>query len=256
MMCRGASTLACAQASGGLARQRLKDKGMVDDDHAMNRRAFCFMGATAAAATLAGCMDTRTGFPSPARAVLNYRPVPQLGNPGQEPFPLPQVDMRTIPSEFHRQYVRHSGRFEPGTLVVDTSGRHLYLIGEGDEAIRYGIGVGRAGFAWGGRARIGRKAKWPTWTPPASMIRREPSLSKWAGGMDGGPQNPLGARALYLFRGGRDTLYRLHGTNEPRSIGQAMSSGCIRMLNKDAIDLYERVPVGTTVVVNQQAVAV
>jgi len=219
----------------------------------MSRRTFCVLGATAATGALTGCIAEGEGFQA---STLGYRPVPQLGTPEAEPFRVPEVNMTRIPTEFHRQYVSHSGRHSPGTLVVDTANRHLYLIGEGDEAIRYGIGVGRAGFAWGGRARIGRKAKWPTWTPPPAMIRREPELRKYAGGMDGGPSNPLGARALYLYRGGRDTLYRIHGTNEPFSIGQAMSSGCIRLLNKDAIDLYERVNVGASVVVNHGAAAV
>jgi lipoprotein-anchoring transpeptidase ErfK/SrfK len=218
----------------------------------MSRRTFCVLGAATATAALTGCVAEGQGFGT----ALNYRPVPQLGTPDREPFRLPRVDMNSIPTEFHRQYVNHSGRYKPGTLVVDTANRHLYLIQEDETAIRYGIGVGRAGFAWGGRARIGRKAKWPTWTPPAPMIRREPHLKKYASGMEGGPNNPLGARALYLYRGGRDTLYRLHGTNEPASIGQAMSSGCIRLLNRDAIDLYERVPVGATVVVNHGSAAV
>ncbi|WP_420391381.1 L,D-transpeptidase family protein [Acuticoccus sp.] len=216
-------------------------------DH-MSRRTFCILGTTTAAAALSGCIAGGASFQA---ATLGYRPVPQLGTPGNEPFVLPRVDMTRIPREFHRQYVDHTGRYRPGTVVVDTTNRHLYLIQDQETAIRYGIGVGRAGFAWGGRARIGRKAKWPTWTPPATMIRREPQLRKWASGMEGGPHNPLGARAMYLYNGGRDTLYRLHGTNEPASIGQAMSSGCIRMLNRDAIDLYERVRVGAPVVVVQ-----
>ncbi|MEM0908295.1 MAG: L,D-transpeptidase [Pseudomonadota bacterium] len=222
----------------------------------LNRRAFVALGAGAATVAIAGCTpDGSPGNTFPG-ATLGYKPVPQLGTPETEPFQVPRVDMKRIPTQFHRQYVTHSGKYKPGTLVVDTTNRHLYLIGEGDSAIRYGIGVGRAGFAWGGKARVGRKAQWPRWTPPASMIRREPSLKKWAGGMEGGPANPLGARALYLYKGGRDTLYRLHGTNEPFSIGQAMSSGCIRMLNTDAIDLYERVQVGATVVVSQKAASV
>ena len=135
--------------------------------------------------------------------------------------------------------------------MVDVAARHLYLIEDRGRAIRYGVGVGREGFAWSGEARIGRKATWPTWTPPAQMIRRDPSLAQHAGGMPGGPANPLGVRALYLYQGKRDTLYRLHGTNEPASIGKAVSSGCINLLNRDAIDLYERVPVGTKVVVVQ-----
>jgi lipoprotein-anchoring transpeptidase ErfK/SrfK len=134
----------------------------------------------------------------------------------------------------------------PGTIVVDTQARHLYLVQGGGQAIRYGIGVGRQGFEWKGTARIGRKAEWPRWIPPKDMLRRRPDLPSE---MDGGLDNPLGARALYLFKGSRDTLFRIHGTNEPHTIGQAVSSGCIRMMNADAIDLYQRVSVGTKVVV-------
>jgi lipoprotein-anchoring transpeptidase ErfK/SrfK len=125
----------------------------------------------------------------------------------------------------------------------------LYVVEENGMATRIGVGVGRAGFSWSGRAYVGRKAQWPTWTPPPNMIRRQPELRKYAGGMPGGPNNPLGARALYLYRGGRDTLYRLHGTNQPSSIGRAMSSGCIRMVNSDAVHLYDRTSVGTPVIV-------
>ncbi len=134
----------------------------------------------------------------------------------------------------------------PGTIVVDTRSRHLYLVGGGGRAIQYGIGVGREGFEWRGVARVGRKAEWPRWIPPKDMLRRRPDLPPE---MDGGLDNPLGARALYLFKGNKDTLFRIHGTNEPHTIGQAVSSGCIRMMNADAIDLYERVSVGTRVVV-------
>ncbi|ORE94426.1 L,D-transpeptidase [Acuticoccus yangtzensis] len=219
----------------------------------MNRRAFCALGAVSAAAALSGCVSDGS-FQS---AALGYRPVPQLGSPEREPFAMPRVNYEKIPTTFRRQYVNATGRYAPGTIVVDTASRHLYLIESDTTAIRYGIGVGRDGFGWGGQARIGRKAEWPTWTPPSTMISRQPELRKWATGMPGGPANPLGARAMYLYRGGRDTLYRLHGTNDPSSIGQAMSSGCIRMLNTDAIDLYERVKVGATVVVVQgQAVTV
>lgn len=151
--------------------------------------------------------------------------------------------------QYRRRRVVYPSREKPGTIIIDTSERYLYVI-EGDNmATRYGVGVGRAGFAWSGRAYVGRKAEWPTWTPPPNMIKRQPELKKYAGGMPGGPNNPLGARALYLYRGGRDTLYRVHGTNEPGSIGQAMSSGCIRMLNSDVEHLYERTPVKTTVIV-------
>ncbi len=119
--------------------------------------------------------------------------------------------------------------------------------------MRYGVGVGREGFGWSGAANIARKAEWPRWTPPAEMIKRQPELVEWKNGMDGSLSNPLGARALYLYQGGRDTLYRLHGTNEPRSIGSNVSSGCVRLVNQDIIDLYQRTPVGSRVVVLETA---
>lgn len=134
----------------------------------------------------------------------------------------------------------------PGTVVVDTRARKLYLVQPGGRAIAYGIGVGRQGFEWKGVAQVGRKAEWPSWTPPTAMLKRRPDLPTF---MEGGMDNPLGARALYLFEGKRDTLFRIHGTNEPDTIGQAVSSGCIRMMNADVIDLYSRVRVGARVVV-------
>ncbi len=134
----------------------------------------------------------------------------------------------------------------PGTIVIDTSARYLYVVLGDGRAQRYGVGVGREGFGWTGRVHVGRKAEWPTWTPPAEMRQRQPYLPvSMAGGLD----NPLGARALYLFDGGRDTLFRIHGSNEPWTIGHAVSSGCIRMRNEDVISLYNRTPIGTTVVV-------
>ncbi|PNG27878.1 L,D-transpeptidase [Methylocella silvestris] len=134
----------------------------------------------------------------------------------------------------------------PGTIVIDTRSRHLYLVQPGGRAIQYGIGVGRQGFEWKGTARIGRKAEWPRWIPPKEMLARRPDLPE---SMEGGLENPLGARALYLYQGNKDTLFRIHGTNEPNTIGQAVSSGCIRMMNADVMDLYERVGVGVRVVV-------
>ncbi|MEM6712177.1 MAG: L,D-transpeptidase [Pseudomonadota bacterium] len=147
--------------------------------------------------------------------------------------------------------IEYTGRERAGTIVVDVAARYLYHIQEGGRARRYGIGVGRDGFRWSGAATIARKAEWPTWTPPPAMIRRQPELREWAGGMPGGEDNPLGARALYLYRGGRDTLYRIHGTNAPWSIGQAMSSGCIRMMNEHVAELYENVRIGSRVIVRQ-----
>jgi len=133
-----------------------------------------------------------------------------------------------------------------GTITIDTRARKLYLSMGGGRAYEYGVGVGREGFAWKGDAQIGRKAYWPGWTPPKEMLLRRPDLPDH---MEGGLENPLGARALYLFRGNKDTMFRIHGTNEPDTIGQAVSSGCIRMLNADVIDLYRRVSKGTRVVV-------
>jgi lipoprotein-anchoring transpeptidase ErfK/SrfK len=133
-----------------------------------------------------------------------------------------------------------------GTITVDTKTRHLYLsLGDG-KAMQYGVGVGRKGFEWSGSAHIGRMAQWPDWTPPPAMLKRRPDLPKH---MVGGINNPLGARAMYLFDGGRDMMFRIHGTNEPQSIGHAVSSGCIRMMNADVEDLYSRVKVGTRVIV-------
>jgi lipoprotein-anchoring transpeptidase ErfK/SrfK len=137
----------------------------------------------------------------------------------------------------------------PGTIIVDTGERWLYLVLGDGEAIRYGVAVGKEGFEWSGIARIGRKVEWPSWTPPKDMIARRPELAEYANGMPGGPDNPLGARALYLFQNKRDTLFRIHGTNEPQSIRKAASSGCIRMLNEEVIDLYDQVRVGTKVIV-------
>ena len=147
--------------------------------------------------------------------------------------------------------VRYVSDEKPGTIIIDTRRRYLYLILGNDKAKRYGIGVGRAGFQWSGVAKIGRKAEWPDWYPPKEMIERE--LKKYGRQlpekMDGGPKNPLGARAMYLYANGRDTLYRIHGTNQPWTIGRAVSSGCIRMRNEDVIDLYKRVSVGAKVIV-------
>ncbi len=147
--------------------------------------------------------------------------------------------------------IRYVSDEKPGTIIIDTRRRYLYLVLGNDKAKRYGIGVGRAGFQWSGVARVGRKQEWPNWYPPKEMIERE--LRKYGRKlpekMEGGPKNPLGARALYLFQGGRDTLYRIHGTNQPWTIGRAVSSGCIRMRNEDVIDLYKRVPVGAKVIV-------
>jgi lipoprotein-anchoring transpeptidase ErfK/SrfK len=145
-----------------------------------------------------------------------------------------------------RELVEDPTGQRPGTITVDTPNRYLYLSLPNRQAIRYGIGVGRDGFRWKGLTHIGRKESWPDWTPPAAMLKRRPDLPRH---MEGGEDNPLGARAMYLYSGSRDTMFRIHGSNEPWTIGQAVSSGCIRMLNDDVTDLFSRVRIGTTVVV-------
>jgi lipoprotein-anchoring transpeptidase ErfK/SrfK len=149
---------------------------------------------------------------------------------------------REVPPEFLRQEVAYDGRERPGTIIVDTPNKYLFFVEPGGRAMRYGIGVGRPGFEWSGVKSVTRKAEWPDWTPPPEMLLRRPDLPRH---MDGGPGNPLGARALYLG----SSMYRIHGTNEPWTIGQNVSSGCIRMMNDDVIDLYERAKVGTKVIV-------
>jgi lipoprotein-anchoring transpeptidase ErfK/SrfK len=157
--------------------------------------------------------------------------------PGQ---PARQRPQRSVDPRFLPTTVAYDGNQAPGTIVIDTNQRYLYLVEKGGFARRYGVGVGRPGFEWAGTHKVTRKSEWPDWRPPAEMRKRQPGLPAF---MPGGPKNPLGARALYLG----STLYRIHGSNEPWTIGQAVSSGCIRMRNEDVIDLYERVPVGAKV---------
>ena len=167
-------------------------------------------------------------------------------------FTVPEIDLANVDPSLVRQEVAWRGHERPGSIVVVVPERRLYLVQGNGRALRYAVGVGRAeALNFHGSAVIGRKESWPRWTPTAHMMAAMPSYRPYAGGMDGGPDNPLGARALYLYRDGRDTYFRLHGTNEPESIGHAVSSGCIRLLNQDIIDLYNRVPVGTHVTVVQ-----
>ena len=195
----------------------------------MDRRQFTIAAIAAAVAAAA----------TPASAKLYYNPdtnrweertVTSNGRGHYTPIPRTQVS--------------YDGKFRAGTIIVETAERRLYFVLPGGEALRYGIGVGRDGFRWSGQHSITRKAEWPGWTPPAEMRRRVPDLPAY---MPGGPDNPLGARALYIGA----TLYRIHGTSEPWTIGQAVSSGCIRLTNEDIIDLYDRVKVGSMVVVRQ-----
>jgi lipoprotein-anchoring transpeptidase ErfK/SrfK len=176
---------------------------------------------------------------------------PALLPPAESPvdFPIPYVSPTIIPARYRAQTVEFTGSEERGSLVVDPANRFLFHVLAYGQARRYGVGVGRAGFAWAGEAVIGMKRRWPRWVPPRQMVDRDPNARRWVNGQPGGPTNPLGARAMYLFANGRDTLYRIHGTNEPRSIGKAVSSGCIRMLNEDVAELFDAVEIGTRVVV-------
>ncbi|HSU99586.1 MAG TPA: L,D-transpeptidase [Roseiarcus sp.] len=186
--------------------------------------------------------------PAPARYGGGFIEALLTGTLLQQPQAAPAASAPATEAEsepepqFRRREVDYSGREAPGTIVIDTPDRLLFLVEPNGKALRYGVGVGRPGFEWSGVKRISRKSEWPDWTPPQEMLLRRPDLPRH---MAGGPQNPLGARALYLG----SSLYRIHGTNEPSTIGQDVSSGCIRMMNEDVIDLYGRVSVGTKVVV-------
>lgn len=214
------------------------------------RTARAILVAVALTLTVAGCVSVDgpqlTGNTSaPAFASMtNYAAL------DSEKFKVDAVDVSEIDPKYLRQEVDYQTTQSAGTVVVDPHQRFLYLVEKGGKAVRYGIGVGRAGLEFTGTAAVEVKKAWPHWTPTPAMIAREPArYAKWAAGMEGGEGNPLGARALYLFKGGNDTRYRIHGTTEPRSIGHAVSSGCIRMMNQDIIDLYNRVPLGSKVVV-------
>src|SRR5207253_7317687 len=161
---------------------------------------------------------------------------------GDQPGLIPNPADEELPLQFRRQVVLYRSSEAPGTIIVHTSERFLYVVQPNGRALRYGIGVGREGFQWQGLLRITRKQEWPDWTPPSEMIERQPYLPRF---MAGGPGNPMGARALYLG----ETVYRIHGTNQPKTIGRFVSSGCIGMLNEDVSDLFDRVKVGTRVVV-------
>jgi len=203
---------------------------------------------------LGGCVATESSAPpmSALPVIDPYYARIYDEVPGER-FPVPAVDLYDVNPDYLRKVVDYGGGEAPGTVIVDSANRYLYLVQPGNHAIRYGVGVGREGFGWSGAATIRRKAEWPTWTPPSSMIQRQPELEPYANGMPPGLDNPLGARALYLYQGDRDTLFRIHGTNEPGTIGTRVSSGCIRMINQDVIDLYGRVPSGTRVVVLRDA---
>lgn len=188
---------------------------------------------------VAGCSTTAPFQTSMA----SYSSVTDAG------YVVPAIPTQKIAPQYRRQVVKYETSETPGTIVVDTQNKFLYHVEPDGKAMRYGIGVGREGFTWKGNAKVAMKREWPTWTPPSAMIKRQPELAKYASGMQPGLNNPLGPRALYLYKGGQDSGYRLHGTPEWWSIGKNVSSGCIRLMNQDIMDLYDRADVGSKVVV-------
>ena len=207
----------------------------------LNRRSFLLGSAAGLGALgLAGCASDGMSF---AEAQKLYAMAPD------EKFPIPAVDVSKIDPKYYRRTVRYDSNEAPGTIVVDPANYYVYRI-EGDgNATRYGANVGRDGFLWSGDAYVGRKAEWPVWTPPKEMILRQPEARKYAGGMPGGLDNPLGARVLYLYQNGVYTLYTIYSTSDPETIGTNLTSGCTGLLSQDMIDLYSRTPVKTKVVV-------
>jgi lipoprotein-anchoring transpeptidase ErfK/SrfK len=206
----------------------------------LNRRSF-LLGSAVGLGTLGlgGCA-TSDGM---SEAAMLYGPVPD------KKFPIPAIDVSKIDPKYYRRTVRYDTKEAPGTIIVDPGNYYVYRI-EGDgNATRYGANVGREGFLWSGDAYVGRKAEWPTWTPPKEMIQRQPEARKYAGGMPGGLDNPLGARTLYLYQKGVYTLYTIYSTSDPESIGTGVTSGCTGLLTQDMIDLYSRTPVKTKVIV-------
>jgi lipoprotein-anchoring transpeptidase ErfK/SrfK len=200
-----------------------------------------------AAPLAAAILVTGALMPAPANAELVYNAMERRW---EEIDPIARKISRPVPAKFKKRTVMVRTNEEPGTVIIDTHNKFLYYVKSSNQAIRYGVGVGKEGFEWNGVVKVQRKQEWPTWTPPAEMRRREAAQGRILPiSMAGGPENPLGARAMYLYQGGRDTMYRIHGTNQPWSIGLNLSSGCIRMMNKDVEDLYSRVNIGTKVIV-------
>jgi lipoprotein-anchoring transpeptidase ErfK/SrfK len=217
----------------------------------LSRRAFMVGLLSASASGCVSSLSERSSFGTTPELVplqTHYGPLVD------DQFSIPAVNLSAINERYYRQRVHFRTDERPGTIVVDTANFHLYLVEPGDIAIRYGVALGRAGFEWSGRAEIGSKQKWPTWTPPDEMIERQPELEKWSainGSMPPGLDNPLGARALYIYQDDRDTLFRIHGTPDVATIGSAASSGCVRMINQDVVDLNDRVTEGTEIKVQE-----
>jgi lipoprotein-anchoring transpeptidase ErfK/SrfK len=219
----------------------------------LGRRQFLASAASLSALALAGCATT-----TPQRLVVAAAPVRHAVSPDvqmmygpleDEGYALRAADMTLVDPLYWRQQVVDPTGEKPGTVVVDTANRFLYHVGEAGMATRYGVGIGRDGFAWAGRAHIAYKKKWPTWTPPSERIDRQPELEQYRHGMEPGIGNPLGARAMYIHQGQVDTIYRIHGNPDETSIGKAVSSGCVRLLQQDVIHLADSVKTGSTLVV-------
>lgn len=214
------------------------------------------VGLTIGGATLAACsVNDHLMSESPdlsgtgAHGAVPPLYAPMYGPLYDDGFHIPAVDLSSLDPELYRREVEDPTGERPGTVVVETGTRRLYHVMENGRAMRYGVGIGRDGFAWSGWAIVAYKRKWPVWTPPAEMIEREPRLETYRNGMEPGPDNPLGARALYIHEGGKDTLYRVHGSTDASSIGKAVSSGCVRLLHQDVIHLHDRVRDGSPILV-------
>jgi lipoprotein-anchoring transpeptidase ErfK/SrfK len=202
---------------------------------------------------LAACAPTPQAPTSPNAATGVYGARTDSG-PNGEPIEINAVRPAYLTEENTRQRVAYNGSDAPGTIVVDPYARFLYLVKEGGQAERFGVAVGKAGKTFQGNATIRRKQAWPSWTPTANMVRTQPELyGPLKNGLGGGINNPLGSRALYLYQGSRDTMYRIHGTMDPSSIGKATSAGCIRLFNQDIMDLFDQIPMGTPVRVRTQS---
>lgn len=208
----------------------------------LSRRTFMVGSALGLGAFGLGGCATPDGM-TLAEAEKLYGPLPA------EKFPVPAADVSKLDPKYYRRTVRYETKEAPGTIIVDPGNYYVYRIEEDGMATRYGANVGRDGFRWSGDAYVGRKGEWATWTPPKEMIKRQPEVAKYANGMPGGLENPLGARTLYLYQNGNYTLYTIYATIDPESIGHGVTSGCVGLLTQDMLDLYSRTPVKTKVVV-------
>lgn len=219
----------------------------------IGRRQFIAGGVSLISLSVTGCASIESGAITQTYSEPEIQVPPSVramyaAVPG-EPFPVRASRIELVPPRYWRQDVVNPTGQAPGSVVVDTSARFLYHVKAGGLATRYGVGIGRAGFEWSGKAHVAYKRAWPKWTPPSDMIAREPELEQYRHGMAAGPDNPLGPRTLYIHQGNVDTLYRIHGNSDERTIGEAVSSGCVRLLPQDIIHLYNEVRSGSPLLV-------